>query len=348
MNKGLLYLLARIGLITDEVVDHAQERQQLLRAVCPAHEGADNPTAFVLRTDYWLCNTHGCHSTYGRNLEGLVVALADRYGSEELRACYQNGLPPFREAKAFLKRNVGRLRETFKDWPTAKGASRGRSSPSGNRFSYSRETVLKSLLIPAWYFMFERRFNPDILRAYDIGHPHPRRHGVFVGLRDYAVVPLYDLGGSGRCVGYAARAIHYWMHPRWRFSAGFPNEQRLFNYLPACKANRASGQVILVEGVADALRCIEAGFPQTVALLGSALYPEQVKWLNQMCLRDVVVLADNDEAGAKLSKQVQERLSGSAGAVRTIRQPEQVKDIGALSTPEARAFLQTVMAKVAC
>ena len=40
----------------------------------------------------------------------------------------------------------------------------------------------------------------------------------------------------------------------WKFSTGFPNGHRLFNYLPAREVNLGTtGQVILVEGVADAL-----------------------------------------------------------------------------------------------
>jgi 5S rRNA maturation endonuclease (ribonuclease M5) len=338
MNKALLYLLARTGLIDQEEVDKALEGQQLLRAACPVHEGADNPTAFVLNTDRWFCNTRECHSTYGGRLEGLVVALADRYGREDLRDGSQGAMPPFRDARAWLKRNAGRLREVFRDWPTAKEGGRTRSGGGNHTFSCSRSDVLASLTIPSWYFL-QRGFAADTLRRYDIGEARSRHPGVFRGLANRAVVPLYDLGESGRCVGYVARAISDWEKVRWKFCARFPNGQRLFNYPAAREANRQAGQVILVEGVGDALRCVEAGFPQVVAALGSDLYDEQVERLAQMRLNDVVVVRDNDDAGAKFARQVRDRLSALALAVRVVQPPSQVKDIGAMRTEEAREFL---------
>jgi 5S rRNA maturation endonuclease (ribonuclease M5) len=338
MNKALLYLLARTGLIEQEEVDKALDGQRLLRAACPVHEGADNPTAFVLTTDGWFCNTRMCHTTYGGRLEGLVVALADRYGREDLRDGYQTGMPPFRDSRAWLKRNAGRLREVFQDLPTAKEGGRTRSGGGNHTFSCSRTDVLASLTIPSWYFL-QRGFAADTLRRYDIGQARSGSQSVFRWLTNRAVVPLYDLGGSGRCVGYAARAISDWEKVRWRFCTGFPNGQRLFNYQAAREANREAGQVILVEGVGDALRCVEAGFPQVVAALGNKLYDEQVERLAQMRLNDVVVVRDNDDAGEEFVRQVRDRLSALSCAVSVVQPPSQVKDIGAMRTAEAREFL---------
>ena len=338
MNKSLLYLLANVGLFDRALLDDAQDGQQLLRAVCPVHEGGDNRTAFVLKTDCWHCNTKGCHSTYGGRLEGLVVGLANRYGEKEGLTRDRNGLPQFREARLWVKRNARRLREEFKDWPTAKEGGGFHSRRAEDRFGCPREVMRDALAIPSQYFL-RRGFAPDTLLRYDIGNPRSRYGGLFRGLRNHAVVPLYDLSDVCQCVGYVARAIYDWTEPRWKFSTGFPNGQRLFNYLPAREVNRTTGQVILVEGVADALRCIEAGFPQTVAVLGSALYDEQAAWLTRLRLEEVVVVGDNDEAGAKFAAQVKKRFSGLAAAVRIFHPPVHVKDLGELSTPAAQRFL---------
>jgi 5S rRNA maturation endonuclease (ribonuclease M5) len=332
MNKGLLYLLARASLITREVVHEAEEGQHLLRAVCPIHDEADCPSAFVLTTQYWLCNTQKCHETYGGRLEGLVVALAHRYGTFD-------SVPPFREAKKWVSRNTGLLCKMFADWETMKGT--GRSWTRHARpVNYSRETVRTSLHIPSGHFLM-RGFSCDVLRRYDIGQPRSR--GVFGRLTDYDVVPLYDLGGTGKCVGYIARARYDYIKVRWKFSAGFPTGQRLFNYLSALETNRQTGEVILVEGVPDALRCIEAGFPQAVAVLGSSLYDEQMEWLTKMRLEAVTVVGDNDAAGAKFAKLVQERLAGHSRIVRVVHPPTHVKDVGDLTTQAAREFLKTVL-----
>jgi 5S rRNA maturation endonuclease (ribonuclease M5) len=342
MNKSLLYLLANIGLFDRDLLDDAQGGQQLLRAVCPVHEGGDNRTAFVLKTDCWHCNTKGCHSTYGGRLEGLVVGLANRYGEKEGLTRDRNGLPLFREARLWVKRNARRLREVFKDWPTAKEGGGSHSRGAEDWLACPREVMRDALAIPSPYFL-QRGFAPDTLVRYDIGNPRSWYGGLFPGLRNYAVVPLYDLSNAWQCVGYVARAIDDWTEPRWKFSTGFPNGQRLFNYPPAREVNRTTGQVILVEGVADALCCVEAGFPQTVAVLGSALYDEQVAWLTKLRLEEVVVVGDNDEAGAKFAAQVKNRFSGLVAAVRIIHPPVHVKDIGELNTLAARKFLMDAL-----
>jgi 5S rRNA maturation endonuclease (ribonuclease M5) len=332
MNTGLLFLLSRTGLLDESTLQGAAEGQQLMRCVCPVHEDADNPTGFVLKTDCWFCNTAKCHEEYGGRLEGLVVGLAHRYGGQKLR---------FREAKAWLSRNASTLKENvFQEWNVFKHGGRTRSSYWDKLFPCKRQSVIEALTIPEpWYFQ-SRGISPETLRRYDIGKPRPKL--MFRQQAGWAIVPLYDLDNPERCVGYTARKTGFSsIGIRWKMSAGFPNDQRLFNYTQARQANERTGQLLLVEGVVDALRCVEAGFTQVVALLGSSLYDEQVEWLSRMKLDDVVVLGDNDQAGEKLAVQVMRRMSGLARTVRQVRLPKPTKDIGDLPTDAARQFLMS-------
>jgi 5S rRNA maturation endonuclease (ribonuclease M5) len=336
MNKSLLYLLARTGLLDKDRVDHAAEGDALLRAQCPVHQGADNVTSFVVGTDRWFCNTHKCHDAYGGRLEGLVVALADRHAGPRLRPRTDRGLPTFGAALAWLRREAGRLRAVHAEWPSAptfgSGPVRGRSTP----FACTREAAIDSLGGPAWHFL-GRGFSPDTLRRHAIADP--LRRGVFAHLRGYAVVPLFDPDDPGRCAGYAARSTRSHEPVRWKMSPGLPNGQRLFHFEAARLASARTRRVLLVEGVADALRCEEAGFDDVVAVLGSNLLGEQAERLARLRLRDVVVVADNDAAGAGFAHQVRCKLATHAGAVRVLNPPAGAKDIADLTTAAAQPFL---------
>jgi 5S rRNA maturation endonuclease (ribonuclease M5) len=339
MNKSLLSLFARTGLISPDVVDEAVEGAQLVRGVCPIHVGADNPTAFALKTNYWICNTEHCEQDYGPRLEGLVVALAHRYGDKQLRSRRPRELP-FRLALSWLRQNANKLRnEVFADWERSVRHHGGAPSGWYSRFPCSRLCIIQKMRIPSWYFQ-SRGFDLETLRTYDIGHPLGGCGHFFGGLATWAIVPMYELADPTVCVGYVARDPVACIGQRWKFSPGFPSDQRLFNYRRALEANKETGRLLLVEGVPDALRCIEAGFPDTVALLGSALYDEQVDRLRKMRLDKVVVLADNDEAGNRLSAQAEKIFPAQV-----IKPHPNVKDIAELNSEQARQFLVSGLAE---
>jgi hypothetical protein len=185
MNKGVLKLLARAGLVDEWKVDDAWERTGLLRAPCPVHEGSDNKTSFALKGGYWFCNTLKCHEKYGCKVEGLVVALADRFAEPAIRARDARGNPTYTAARKWLERNAGRVRDELADW--AGQTSRGHRGGADRPFSCTGERARSSLRTPSAYFQ-TRGFDPDTLRSYRIGEPVPG--GVFNHLMGRAVVPL--------------------------------------------------------------------------------------------------------------------------------------------------------------
>jgi Toprim-like len=342
MDKGLLYLLARLGLLDKDDVDLAAPGQELVRGPCPVH-GGDNKTAFALRSDAWFCQTAGCHRQYGHTLMGLVVALADRFARPPITVRDRRGNPAYREAKLWVYRNERMLRSEFAQWAAARTSRGGGSSLPP--FSCPRHVVLDSLVVPSWYFQ-QRGFSADLLRRYSIGTP-VRSGGVFAPYRGSSIVPLFDPdrpAESARCVGFVARSHHDVGDGRWRKSPGLPPEHALFNFAGARDANARLGRVILVEGVGDALRCIEAGSSEAVSVLGSNLSDEQVSRLSRLRLKEVVVIRDNDEAGEKLAQQVNEKMSPHTPTVRVLSPPHPFKDIGDMPTGVAREFLGSALA----
>jgi DNA primase len=136
------------------------------------------------------------------------------------------------------------------------------------------------------------------------------------------VIPLHD--GQGRLVGYAGRAIHA-DPPRYKFPIGFRKSLVLFNLHRV----RGSGlrQAILVEGFFDCLHLHQAGFPQTLALMGSSASVVQQELL-RCHFEELVVMLDGDETGRRASLRIVGQL-GSAIALRlavvpTGQQPDQL------------------------
>jgi len=150
-----------------------------------------------------------------------------------------------------------------------------------------------------------------------IGRPVAERFGVgFYGgpglMSGRVVFPIHD--EWGRLVAYAGRALDG-SAPRYRFPAGFYKSQVLFNYHRAAAA--AGNTVVVVEGFFDCLRVTQAGFPNVVALLGTALYERPAELLRGR-FDGVVLMLDGDAAG----RPAQE------GIARRLRQWRQVRVVG--------------------
>ena len=87
----------------------------------------------------------------------------------------------------------------------------------------------------------------------------------------------------------------------------FRKSNILFNYANAKKTIREKGEIIIVEGNMDAIMLSASGIKNVVALMGVALSNEQIKEINKLKAR-VVLMLDNDEAGLEATKKVGQKL----------------------------------------
>ena len=156
------------------------------------------------------------------------------------------------------------------------------------------------------------------LRGVDGRHAYLRNRGIaettaaVFGMGLYAgpgllsrrlVIPIHD--EAGQLVAYAGRSIDG-TEPRYKFPAGFPKSQVLFNLH---RAARDGGQVgIVVEGFFDCVKVHQAGFCSVVALMGAALY-ERPKRLLLERFRRLVLMLDGDEAGRRASDRIAAELA---------------------------------------
>ena len=134
----------------------------------------------------------------------------------------------------------------------------------------------------------------------------PRTSGFYDRNRDRLVCPVVVPGGeiagfSARLVGAPTPAPDGSEPPKYINSSEstvYKKGKLLFGLAQAREAMQSQKRALLVEGNFDVITLHQAGFPEVVAPLGTALTAEQVAVLKRLTER-VVLLYDGDRAGYK-------------------------------------------------
>lgn len=132
--------------------------------------------------------------------------------------------------------------------------------------------------------------------------------------QDMVTVPVHSPDGIP--LGFVARSIE---GKDFKNTPGLPKSKTLFNLHRVKTADR----VYIVESSFDAIRLDQVGFP-AVATLGANVSNSQIELL-QKYFNNIIVIADNDEAGGNMSERLVERLGSR---VSVIKLEKQYKDIG--------------------
>jgi len=131
-----------------------------------------------------------------------------------------------------------------------------------------------------------------LIHGEDIAVPYDR-------FRDRVMFPICDR--SGRTIAFGGRAMDKNAQAKYLNSPEttlFHKGACLYNHHRARKAAHDAGTVIAVEGYVDVISMSVAGFPQTVAPLGTALTPDQCELLWRMS-EEPILCFDGDKAGRK-------------------------------------------------
>jgi len=150
-----------------------------------------------------------------------------------------------------------------------------------------------------------RKITKDSMQRFDLGYSEKQ---------DSVTVPMHS--PEGLCIGFVARTVE---GKEFKNTPGLPKSKILFN-LHRVKTSKI---VYVVESSFDAIRLEQVGFP-AVATLGANVSASQTKLLEKY-FNNVVLVADNDEAGAIMRDKLIEKL-GSLITVITI--DKKYKDIG--------------------
>jgi DNA primase len=282
-----------------------------MEGLCPFHDertpsfGID-PTQKVYHC--FGCGVGGDAITFVRETEGLDVlgaieVLADRYGVE-LELAEEN------PAEAAQRQRRARLYELLERttnfyvrylWETDE-AAKAREYLLGRGLD---EDVLRRFRVgyspSAWdkIFMASRRagFSAEELYASGLATRAKGEGRLYDRFRGRIMFPLTDV--RGRVIGHGARAMgesrgaKYINTPE---SELFQKRRLIYAADLARAAAAKAGSVLVVEGYTDVIMLHQAGFANTVAIMGTSMTDEQVKALVR--LAPVAHLAlDADNAG---------------------------------------------------
>jgi DNA primase len=164
-----------------------------------------------------------------------------------------------------------------------------------------------------------RGLSPETASRFEIGY-HAGA-GIMAGR---LAIPIHD--EHGRLVAYCGRSVDT-EPPRYKFPAGFRKSAVLFNYHRAAAGD--DRRVVVVEGFFDCMRVHQAGFTSVVALMGSALSPQQGEFLAGR-FAEIVLMLDGDPAGQAGARDAVARLARRRSVHQVLlapgRQPDQMSD----------------------
>jgi DNA primase len=142
---------------------------------------------------------------------------------------------------------------------------------------------------------------------------------IFDTFNNRIMIPIADT--NGQIVGYTGRIFHnedLAKYVNTKETKIFSKGNILFNFHNAKKYIRDIGNVILVEGNMDAIKMAASGFPNVIALMGTALTKNQIDTIKKLRC-SVILMLDNDNAGLQATIKNGELLKNAGVDVSVIR-----------------------------
>jgi DNA primase len=219
----------------------------------------------------------------------------------------------------------------------------GRSYFEAIRYIKSKETetnieqiVSKALVTKPEYTQYDqvliKRLNqqaldsPRAMRYYSgrlVSEDSVKKFGLgFSEKQDMVTIPVHSPDGTE--VGFVGRSIE---GKDFKNTPGLPKSKVLFNLHRV----KTSSKVYVVESSFDVIRLDQCGFP-AVATLGANVSNFQTDLL-QKYFNNIIVIADNDEAGGNMKDKIVERLGSR---VNVVKLDKQYKDIGDMSDEDIK------------
>ena len=143
-------------------------------------------------------------------------------------------------------------------------------------------------------------------------------------LRDMVTIPVHS--PDGMLLGFVGRSVE---GKDFKNTPGLPKAKTLFNL----NRVKTSKNVYVVESSFDAIRLDQCGFA-AVATLGSNVSNFQIDLLKKY-FNDIIVIADNDDAGGNMVKKLRDKLSSR---VSVISLEQQYKDVGDMDDQAIKAL----------
>jgi DNA primase len=302
--------------------------------LCPFHE--ERSPSFSVHAEEKLYHCFGCGvggdvfdfvaETENIDFPAAVELLADRYGVEVTREREDPQAEKRRKARTrlteLLDRSAGFYATFLEEAPEAGKArdylaSRGLGDEVLGRFGVGYAPSAWDTLIVrgqrAGYSVAE-------LAAAGLAQ-QGKTGGMYDRFRKRITFPIRD--ARGRTVGFGARAMGPDQKPKYLNSAEndlFHKGEVLYGIDLARPAMARTGRAVVVEGYTDVLALHQAGFEETVGVMGTAITEPQLALLSATV--DTVVLAlDADAAGRKAMLRAQEVAAGRKLSIMVVALP---------------------------
>jgi DNA primase len=142
--------------------------------------------------------------------------------------------------------------------------------------------------------------------------------------QDSVTIPMQS--PDGMTIGFVARTVE---GKEFKNTPGLPKSKILFNLHRV----KSSSVIYVVESSFDAIRLDQVGFP-AVATLGANVSSSQIKLLEKY-FNNVILVADNDEAGNIMKDKLIEKLGSLISVIKIDRK---YKDIGDMDDETIRSL----------
>ncbi len=303
--------------------------------LCPFHD--ERTPSFSVNAEHGLYHCFGCGASgdaisFVRETEGLAFAeaiehLADRYGVELEREEEDPQAEEGRRRRDRLMRLLDRTATFYARylWDSAEArAARDHLAARG-----LDEQVLRAFRVgyapSAWnrVLLAGQRdgYAPEEMVAAGVAQTG-RRGGYFDRFRARITFPLAD--ARGRVLGFGARAVRDSQKPKYLNSSEnelYRKGRHLFGIDRARAPAARAGRVIVVEGYTDVLALHGAGLDESVAIMGTALTPEQLVELGRAATT-VLMALDADASGQEAMLRAARAATERGMELRVVALPE--------------------------
>jgi DNA primase len=311
-------------------------RYDKVRSCCPLHDG-DNDTAFSfdLNSKKFTCFTQHCgedpsdgfwkpsdNHTVPRDVFLFIKLMEEKRAHEEGRPNFKCSFTQaVKIASDIAKVNIGDVcgySKEAKDRLTNQRWMREMNRVIGETeievLTEEEIEIFKAQLPIIEDYVHARGLDEEIVEEFEVGYSIEGIDEKWnVGKEDFAgrlVFPIRDrdnnlVGWSGRLATDDKKSVL--RYKKWRHKVDFEKGFVLYNYNKALEHIRQTNEIVLVEGPFDVLRFWSYGIKNVVAIMGSALTPEQLTLAVSSAFK-VVIALDTDGAGEKGAKRICQQL----------------------------------------
>lgn len=274
----------------------------------PTHEGKRRSPSFSVnpRKGVWQC--------FGCGAKGNIIEFAAR----------MEGLDPdkgteFRKAALKLHERFVRTAPEESSKENAPSPPKGEKEPAEGR-GESNEVVANAPLNftlkhldPDHPYLSQRGLTQETVTYFGLGHTN---RGILAGR---IAIPIHDR--EGNLVGYAGRIVDDSSIgeevPKYKFPPQREREGKTYVFRKSelvynlHRQERPVSDLIVVEGFPAVWWLHQAGFPYTVAIMGSSISERQIELVTEAVQTNgrIWLVPDGDEAGEKCAKEALPRLA---------------------------------------